>query len=249
MLILLSGRRHHCLSAVCAIDGGRHEADEGSTRRHLQPLSAAEIDDYVASGEAWQCRRLCIQGRARVFALASGTIGRGRPAALRDARHCCGQRDYAWLSGSMRRDRRGARGVGRGRRDRRARIELDVCRTPPWRTADRAASDIREGRVTLDRGGGCCSTARPRGVTQGAALDVRDRPRGHSRSWSRQATRAVPDNAPPADGLICSPHHRQWHGRSGARWHTADALEAAGWSELLDEAVSGEIVFAAARCA
>ncbi|TPG56436.1 Maf family protein [Sphingomonas glacialis] len=69
LLGLLSGRRHHCLSAVCVI------AADGTARTRLsdtivafKPLSAAEIDAYIASGEGLgKAGGYAIQGRAEAF--------------------------------------------------------------------------------------------------------------------------------------------------------------------------------------
>lgn len=69
LLGLLSGRRHHCLSAVCVI------AADGTPRTRLsdtivafKPLSATEIDAYVASGEGLgKAGGYAIQGRAEAF--------------------------------------------------------------------------------------------------------------------------------------------------------------------------------------
>ncbi|MEH3045705.1 Maf family protein [Sphingomonas adhaesiva] len=82
LLRLLSGRRHHALSAVCVI------APDGIARTRLadtivafKPLSPAEIDAYVACGEGLgKAGGYAIQGRAEAFVrfLAgshSGVIG------------------------------------------------------------------------------------------------------------------------------------------------------------------------------
>lgn len=82
MLALLSGRRHHCLSAVAVID------TEGQLRERLsdtlvvfKPLSASEIDSYVASGEGMgKAGGYAIQGRAetwvrRLDGSHSGVVG------------------------------------------------------------------------------------------------------------------------------------------------------------------------------
>lgn len=69
MLALLSGRRHHCLSAVVVI------AADGTVRHRLsdtvlafRPLGAAEIDAYVACGEGMgKAGGYAIQGRAEAF--------------------------------------------------------------------------------------------------------------------------------------------------------------------------------------
>ena len=69
MLALLSGRRHHCLSAVAVVgtDGTvRHRLSD--TIVAFRPLAAAEIDAYVASGEGeGKAGGYAIQGRAEAF--------------------------------------------------------------------------------------------------------------------------------------------------------------------------------------
>ena len=69
MLTMLSGRRHHCLSAVCAIDaGGTMRTKVSDTIVIFKPLSAADIDDYVACGEGMgKAGGYAIQGRAEGF--------------------------------------------------------------------------------------------------------------------------------------------------------------------------------------
>lgn len=69
MLALLSGRRHHCLSAVCVIAGnGRARARLSDTIVAFKPLNAREIDAYVACGEgAGKAGGYAIQGRAEAF--------------------------------------------------------------------------------------------------------------------------------------------------------------------------------------
>ena len=81
-LSLLSGRRHRVLSAVTLVDG------EGRARHRLsasivtfKPLSAQELDAYLASGE-WRGKAggYAIQGRAEALIRAvsgshSGVIG------------------------------------------------------------------------------------------------------------------------------------------------------------------------------
>ncbi len=69
MLRLLSGRRHHCLSAVAAIDAAgtlRHRLSD--TLVAFRPLEPAEVDAYVASGEGeGKAGGYAIQGRAEAF--------------------------------------------------------------------------------------------------------------------------------------------------------------------------------------
>jgi len=69
-LRLLSGRRHRVLTAVALSHGGRLHERLVETTIRLRPLSPAEIEDYVASGE-WQGKAggYGIQGRAGSFVL------------------------------------------------------------------------------------------------------------------------------------------------------------------------------------
>ena len=82
LLALLSGRRHHCLAAVCVIDGaGTARLRLADTVVSFKRLSAAEIDAYVASGEGLgKAGGYAIQGRAealikRIAGSHSGVIG------------------------------------------------------------------------------------------------------------------------------------------------------------------------------
>ncbi|MCW6531245.1 Maf family protein [Sphingomonas lycopersici] len=82
MLGLLAGRRHHCLSAVAVIDAeGRLRERLSDTIVTFKPLSPAEIDDYVASGEGeGKAGGYAIQGRAetwvrRLAGSHSGVVG------------------------------------------------------------------------------------------------------------------------------------------------------------------------------
>ncbi len=65
----LSGRRHHCLSAVCVIDAaGTVRTRLADTIVAFKPLSAAEIDDYITCGEGLgKAGGYAIQGRAEAF--------------------------------------------------------------------------------------------------------------------------------------------------------------------------------------
>jgi septum formation protein len=69
MLALLSGRRHHCISAVCLVglDGVAHTR-VADTVVAFKRLSAAEVDEYVACGEGMgKAGGYAIQGRAEGF--------------------------------------------------------------------------------------------------------------------------------------------------------------------------------------
>ncbi len=65
----LSGRRHHALSAVCVIGAdGVERTRLSDTTVAFRPLSAAEIDAYVACGEGLgKAGGYAIQGRAEAF--------------------------------------------------------------------------------------------------------------------------------------------------------------------------------------
>lgn len=68
-LELLSGRRHHVLSAVCVIDADGHARSRISDSIvRFKPLGAAEIEAYIASGEGLgKAGGYAIQGRAEAL--------------------------------------------------------------------------------------------------------------------------------------------------------------------------------------
>jgi septum formation protein len=67
-LKLLSGRRHRVLTAVTVIARGIARHRLSNTIVTFKPLTAAEIDNYIASGE-WRGKAggYAIQGRAEAF--------------------------------------------------------------------------------------------------------------------------------------------------------------------------------------
>lgn len=69
LLIKLSGRRHHALSAVCVIDRtGRARLRLADTVVAFKRLTAAEIDRYIDCGEGLgKAGGYAIQGRAEAF--------------------------------------------------------------------------------------------------------------------------------------------------------------------------------------
>lgn len=82
LLLLLSGRRHHCLSALCVIDGaGTQRTRLVDTIVTFKRLSAAELDAYIACGEGLgKAGGYAIQGRAEALVRAlsgshSGVMG------------------------------------------------------------------------------------------------------------------------------------------------------------------------------
>lgn len=69
MLRLLSGRRHHCLSAVAVIGpDGRERTRLSDTTVAFRPLGPGEIDAYLRTDEwAGKAGAYAIQGRAEAF--------------------------------------------------------------------------------------------------------------------------------------------------------------------------------------
>jgi len=69
LLALLSGRRHHCLSALCLIGlDGKPRLRVADTIVAFKQLTAGEIDHYVACGEGLgKAGGYAIQGRAESF--------------------------------------------------------------------------------------------------------------------------------------------------------------------------------------
>ena len=69
LLAKLSGRRHHCLSAVCVLTAdGTQRTRIADTIVAFKALSAEEIDGYVACGEGLgKAGGYAIQGRAEAF--------------------------------------------------------------------------------------------------------------------------------------------------------------------------------------
>lgn len=68
-LRLLSGRRHRVLTSVCVIDAaGMLRSKTTATVVKFAPLSPAQIEDYIASGE-WRGKAggYAIQGKAAAF--------------------------------------------------------------------------------------------------------------------------------------------------------------------------------------
>ncbi|MEO8375475.1 MAG: ribonuclease [Sphingomonas bacterium] len=105
----------------------------------------------------------------------------------------------------------------------------------------------REGRVALDGGGEALLGLLPAGITQGAALIVeivREAIPEPGRAKLAKAIPAMP-GAPPVPGPdLLTRLAASGHKVLQLRAHEADQLEAAGWSEVLEEAMTGEISFA-----
>ena len=68
MLTLLSGRRHEVLTGICLKRGEQRIRGHAVTAVWFAPLSAREIDDYVASGEPMdKAGGYAVQGAASKF--------------------------------------------------------------------------------------------------------------------------------------------------------------------------------------
>lgn len=131
----------------------------------------------------------------------------------------------------------------------KARIELDTLAPRVGAVLTARLVELlpgRTGRISF-AGGEAVLGALPPGITQGAELTVaivREAPFERGRS---KLARAMPSDVAPAP----APDLLARIGASGVpvrvcRPHEPDRLEAAGWSEVLEEARTGDIVFAGA---
>jgi septum formation protein len=68
MLAMLAGRRHEVLTGICLRRGAEQTVDHATTAVWFSPLSAQEIEEYVASGEPMdKAGGYAIQGAASKF--------------------------------------------------------------------------------------------------------------------------------------------------------------------------------------
>ena len=68
MLMALSGRAHHVMTGVCLLYKGKSYSFTDTTVVEFYPLTEAEIDDYVASGEPMdKAGAYGIQGGGAIF--------------------------------------------------------------------------------------------------------------------------------------------------------------------------------------
>ena len=103
----------------------------------------------------------------------------------------------------------------------------------------------RLGRVVLADGAEAMLQPLPPGLTEGATTNVRITREPVPERGRPKRAMAVPSDDPPAP----APTLLEELAADGVsvrtlRAHEADALEQAGWSELLEEAMTGEIAFA-----
>ena len=104
----------------------------------------------------------------------------------------------------------------------------------------------REGRLKLDGGHEAILSPLPAGITQGAALTaeiVREAIPEAGRAKLAKATPVEPDAALTQGPDLLARITASGHPVRTLRAHEPDALEAAGWSEALEEALTGEIAF------
>ena len=129
----------------------------------------------------------------------------------------------------------------------KARIERDdvhprIGAVLPARLIEITAKG-REGRVRFD-GGEAMLAPLPPGITQGAALTVAITREPIREAGRDKLARATPTDAPPraAPTLLERIEADALPVRTCLS-HQSDALEAAGWSEVLEEAITGDIPF------
>ena len=103
---------------------------------------------------------------------------------------------------------------------------------------------IRRGRVRLADGAEALLTALPPGLTEGAALTVEIVREAIAETGRLKPARAVATDKPPAPAPDLPARLRATgHPVRLCRPHEPDLLEAAGWSEVLEEAATGAIPF------
>ncbi|QNQ08715.1 ribonuclease [Sphingomonas alpina] len=103
----------------------------------------------------------------------------------------------------------------------------------------------REGRVIFDDGAEALLSPLPAGITQGARLSVEIIREAIPEPGRAKLARCAPSDSPPVTGAdLLARITATGHPVRQCRAHEADHLEAAGWSEILEEATNGEIDFA-----
>lgn len=125
----------------------------------------------------------------------------------------------------------------------KAAIELPGLRTG---TVARARLiDRVTGKIQLDSGEEALCDPLPPGITQGGSFTARIVREAIAEIGRAKLPKAVPADAPPMPGpdLLTRIKATDLPVRQ-LRAHEPDLLEDAGWSELLEEAASGEIAFA-----
>lgn len=127
----------------------------------------------------------------------------------------------------------------------KARLEVEETGPRAGAVTDARLIDRATGKVALDTGGEALCDSLPKGITQGAALRVRIVREAIPEPGRPKLPKAVPapDAAPsPGPDLLARITASGVPVRA-CRAHEPDLLEAAGWSEVLEEAATGEIAF------
>ena len=215
--------------------------------RHLQAAAAPRRSTaYLASGE-WRGKAggYAIQGRAEALIRAlsgsySGVMGLPftRPAPC-SARRAIRLAEWLLRGG----DRRGPRDPGRGRHDPRGRDRTARrCAPARWSTATLvSAAGHRAALRDGERGGGRAAAARsaraPASAPRSSARRSRSPAASSRHGCARPTCRRVPARPAPSAPAAARPPPGP------------DPFEAAGWSELLEEAATGEIAFHGRRAA
>ena len=233
---LLSGRRHRVLTGVALACRGRRLASGWSKRSiAMKRLSEQEIDFYADHGE-WRGKAggYALQGYGEVYVRhIAGSYSNVVGLPLAETRVLLRGRDIRlpeWLV---------ERGIGENRSALvedgeivEARVELEGRAAPArslrrdWRaSAGRNASFERSAARNI-----CCRAAR-RGVTEGAAIDDRSHARGDPGSRAVEAA-ACPRITSDGAGTALA----DGSGDGAPVPLSPRPLEAAGWSDLLDEA-------------
>ncbi|MDT8758858.1 ribonuclease E/G [Sphingomonas psychrotolerans] len=128
----------------------------------------------------------------------------------------------------------------------KARIELEGTTPRHNAVLNARLIDKSTGKVAFDGGEALCDPL-PQGITQGATLRVRIVREAIPEPGRPKLPKAVPAGADavPGDGpdLLARIHASGLPVRT-LRAHEQDLLEEAGWSEVLEEAVNGDMAFA-----
>lgn len=129
-----------------------------------------------------------------------------------------------------------------------AEIELPATGPRVGAVCPARLTDARAGIVALEQGGEAALTRPAPGIAHGAALNVEIvREALSERGRIKPAKAAVTDIEPRPGHDLRERIAASGHPVRLLRPHEPDALEAAGWSELLDEALTGEIAFSGGK--
>jgi hypothetical protein len=105
-------------------------------------------------------------------------------------------------------------------------------------------TDVQTGLVALDGGGEAVLTKRLPGLVEGALLNVEIVREALPERGRIKPAKAVPTDAQPKPGPnLLARVEASGHPVRRLRPHEPDLLEAAGWSEVLHQATSGDVAF------